>query len=101
MAIASLVLGLLWVYWIGSILALCFGYAARSEIRRNPDKVDGAGMAIAGIILGWIGIGMLAVIIVFFVYAVKSNKQQPDTRRTKTTATVSIENDRRDCPQLG
>lgn len=28
MTIASMVLGILWVYWIGSILALVFGYVA-------------------------------------------------------------------------
>ena len=31
MAIASMVLGILWIYWIGSILALIFGYVARNR----------------------------------------------------------------------
>jgi uncharacterized protein DUF4190 len=68
MAIASLVMGLLWMYWIGSILAICLGYAARREIRNNAGRIEGQGMATAGIVLGWVGIGMLALMIVVFLY---------------------------------
>jgi hypothetical protein len=59
MAIASLVLGILWIYWIGSILALVFGYIARNQIRQRGEA--GGGLALAGIILGWVGIGLLAL----------------------------------------
>ncbi len=62
-AIASMVLGILWIYWIGSILALVFGYIARSQIRRSEGMQSGGGMAIAGIVLGWIGIGVLVLLI--------------------------------------
>ena len=55
-AIASLVLGILWLYWIGSILALVFGYLARGEMRRDPQRVGGRDMATAGIVLGWVGV---------------------------------------------
>lgn len=59
MAIAAMVLGILWVYWIGSILALIFGYVARDQIKRTGQSGDG--MAIAGIVLGWVGIGFLVL----------------------------------------
>jgi hypothetical protein len=62
-AIASLVLGVVWVFWIGSVLALIFGYIARDQIRRTGEHGDG--LAIAGIVLGWVGVGML----VFYVIA--------------------------------
>jgi hypothetical protein len=70
MAIASLVLGLTWVYWIGSILALVFGYVAKSQIDRAQGKLSGRGMAVAGIVIGWVEIGILAIVIVvgLFVY---------------------------------
>jgi len=61
LAIASMVLGILWIYWIGSVLALIFGYIAHSQIKRSNQ--NGGGMAIAGIVLGWVGIGVLAVVI--------------------------------------
>ncbi len=62
-AIASMVLGILWVWWIGSVLALVFGYVAKSQIRQTGQS--GSGMATAGIVLGWIGVGFLALIIAF------------------------------------
>ena len=65
MAVASMVLGIVWVYWIGSILALIFGYVALNEIRRS--KQAGEGMAIAGIVLGWIGVGILGIVLLFAI----------------------------------
>ena len=62
MAIASMVLGILWIWWVGSILALVFGYIARNQIKRTGQ--GGNGMAIAGIVLGWIGVGLF----VFFFF---------------------------------
>jgi hypothetical protein len=61
LAVASMVLGILWIYWIGSILALVFGYIARKQIRERGES--GSGMAVAGIVLGWVGIGILVVVI--------------------------------------
>jgi Domain of unknown function (DUF4190) len=60
MAVASLVLGILWIYWIGSILALVFGYVAKNQIRERGEQ--GAGLATAGIVLGWVGVGILGVV---------------------------------------
>jgi hypothetical protein len=88
MAIASLVMGLLWIYWIGSILAICLGYAAKREIRSNPGRIEGQGMATAGIALGWIGIGILAATIAFWVFIWKTHIDHQDIRRTKTTAST-------------
>ncbi len=62
MAIASMVLGILWLYWIGSILALVFGYTAKKQIRERGET--GGGMATAGIVLGWIGVGFLVLALV-------------------------------------
>lgn len=62
MAVASMVLGILWLYWVGSILALIFGYIARRQIRERGESGDG--MAIAGIVLGWVGVGVALIFIV-------------------------------------
>lgn len=67
LAIASLVLGIIWIYWIGSILALIFGYVAKSQIRENHQS--GAGMATAGIVLGWIGVATLVITVIIVVVA--------------------------------
>jgi uncharacterized protein DUF4190 len=64
LAVASMVLGILWIYWIGSILALVFGYVARDQIRRTGQGGDG--MAVAGIVLGWVGVGFLTLGVLFW-----------------------------------
>lgn len=65
MAIASMVLGILWIYWIGSILALVFGYIAKNQIKQRNEA--GGGMATAGIVLGWVGIAFLVIFVVIVV----------------------------------
>jgi hypothetical protein len=62
-----MVLGILWLYWIGSILALVFGYIARNQIRERGEA--GGGMATAGIVLGWIGVGFLCLAFVVGIAA--------------------------------
>ena len=74
LAIASLVLGILWIYWIGSIVGLVLGYLALREIRRNPHGIEGKGMALAGIILGWVAMVTLLLAIAVGVYIWKTNQ---------------------------
>jgi Domain of unknown function (DUF4190)/Protein of unknown function (DUF2510) len=62
MAIASMVLGIVWLYWLGSVLALVFGYIALNQIKQSNGQQSGRGMAIAGIVLGWIGVAVLVSI---------------------------------------
>ena len=66
LAIAAMVLGIVWVYWIGSILALVFGYVARGQIRNANGSQGGNGMAIAGIVLGWVSIAILGILASFW-----------------------------------
>lgn len=66
MAIASLVMGIAgWTLLplLGSILAIVFGYAARNEIRQRPGELSGDGLALTGLVLGWlmVGISVLAL----------------------------------------
>jgi len=72
LAIAAMVLGIVWVYWIGSILALIFGYVARGQIRSANGSQGGNGMAIAGIVLGWVGIGTFALMVILMVVGAAS-----------------------------
>jgi hypothetical protein len=62
-SIASLVLGIICAYWIGSILAVIFGHIALSQIERSGQQ--GRGMAIAGLVLGyvWIAVGIILIIV--------------------------------------
>jgi hypothetical protein len=67
MAIASMVLGILWIYWIGSVLALVFGYVALNQIKARNES--GRAMAIAGVVLGWVGVGIGLLVIVLVAVA--------------------------------
>jgi hypothetical protein len=55
MAIASLVLDTLWIWWVGSVLALIFGYVGKNQSDESGGAQGGRGLAIAGIVLGWVG----------------------------------------------
>ena len=69
-AIISLVSGLLgWTVlpFIGAIVAIVTGHVARAEIRRNPQSLQGDGLAVAGLILGY---AMVAVSLVALVAVV-------------------------------
>lgn len=68
-AVAAMVLGIVWIYWIGSVLALVFGYIARREIDESGGTQSGRGMAVAGIVLGWVGIGFLLLFLLFALLA--------------------------------
>ncbi len=68
LAVASLVLGIVWVFGIGSILAVIFGFVARRQIRQSGGHESGEGMALAGLILGFLGVlGLLLWIALFAV----------------------------------
>lgn len=74
LAIVSLVSGILgftFVPLVGAIVALVTGYMARNETRSIPPKASGDGMATAGIIMGWVQIGLIVVgVCCFFAYMV-------------------------------
>jgi type IV pilus assembly protein PilA len=70
-AIASLILGICPVIpLLGSILAVVFGHMSLSEIRRSAGRLKGEGMAIAGLILGYIGVAFLPIILIVAAIAI-------------------------------
>lgn len=50
-------------FW-GAVIALVTGYIAKSEIEKSHGSVGGERLAQAGLILGWVGIG-LGVLTIF------------------------------------
>ncbi len=64
MAVVSLIagiVGLTLLPLIGSIAAVVTGYMARKEIRASAGAITGDGMAMAGLIMGWIGVVLSVV----------------------------------------
>lgn len=56
LAVASLVLSLLWLAWLGSLLGVIFGLVARRQITRSAGWQRGGGIAIAGVVIGFLGL---------------------------------------------
>lgn len=73
MAIASLVLGLLWFGWVGSLLAIIFGHCAQSEIRRSGGTIGGKGMATAGLVLGYLAFVVFGLMILAITVSAASS----------------------------
>jgi hypothetical protein len=46
---------------VGGIVALITGYMARKETRATPPTASGDGLALAGIIMGWLQIGLAVI----------------------------------------
>jgi hypothetical protein len=64
MAVASLVLGICWIWGLGSLLAVIFGAIARKQIRENAEEWTGKGMANWGYWLGIVGVSVIAAVVV-------------------------------------
>ena len=69
LAIASLVCGVaqLMLWPLATIPAVVLGHVARRQIRRTGEQ--GAGLALAGLILGWIGVGFAVLAVIGIVLA--------------------------------
>ena len=78
MAIASLICGIASIAMclgpFASVPALITGYKAREEIDRGGGVQQGRGMAVAGIVLGWVGVGVTAVAVLAFIVLAVVNR---------------------------
>jgi hypothetical protein len=64
LSVASLVLGILSIflfctYGVVAILAIVFGHVSLSQIKRSQGTQSGRGMAIAGLVCGYIGLALV------------------------------------------
>ncbi|WP_045727342.1 DUF4190 domain-containing protein [Xanthomonas sp. GPE 39] len=67
LAVVSLVagiLGLTFLPLLGSLGAIITGHMARAEIRRDPQRFEGDGLAVGGLVLGWtvVALGVIALL---------------------------------------
>lgn len=69
-AIASLILGLLFFVPFAFIAAIVFGHIALSEIKKSAGRLTGEGMAIAGLVLGYMGVVFIPVILIIAAIAI-------------------------------
>jgi hypothetical protein len=73
LAIVSLIFGILsWCLlpFIGAIVAVVCGHLARSEIRRSTNgPIEGDGMAVAGLVLGYLHLLLCVLLIMIGIAA--------------------------------
>ena len=62
LAIASLVLGILWLFWLGSLVGLILGVVALKQIKSRNQR--GRGIAIAGVVLGSLALVVLVIALI-------------------------------------
>jgi Domain of unknown function (DUF4190) len=67
----------------GSIVAVILGYIALRQIRREPLRIGGKGLATAGIVLGWLGIVAAISLLLVGIYFWKEFKHLPELQTTK------------------
>lgn len=67
LAIASLVTGILFCFVVTPVVAVVLGHLALDQIRDSDGRISGRGMAIAGVTLGWIFLGLVAVALLGWV----------------------------------
>jgi len=63
-AIGSLVCGIFFLFLPTAIAAIILGHISRSEIRRSTGRLRGSGMALAGLILGYMGSSVIPIMII-------------------------------------
>lgn len=62
-AIASLILGFLSFLLPAAIVAVILGHVSRSEIKRSNGRLHGDGLALTGLIFGYMGIAVIPILI--------------------------------------
>jgi hypothetical protein len=77
LAIASLFLGIIWLFGLGSILAIVLGYLGMKEVRESGGHTGGWAIALAGVIVGVVGLASLGILIGFLLSSAHNTPQLP------------------------
>lgn len=67
MALASLFLGIFWLFGFGSIAAIVLGLRAEREIRHSQGAQSGRALAIGGIVSGALGLVSVGFVVLIAV----------------------------------
>lgn len=85
-ASASLVLGILGIFLlIPAIPAIICGHVARSKIRKQPDLLSGKGMALAGLIMGYVAISFFVIMAVLAMITIQKESNRIDQAKIAST----------------
>ena|SRR5437763_14630951 len=63
LAVASLVAAIVWFGWLGSVCAVIFGHISLAQIKKSGGRETGYGLAVAGLVIGYVALAALALAI--------------------------------------
>ena len=63
LAAASIVFAVAWVWGVGSLLAVVYGFMAKRAVDRSSGRVGGGGLAVMAIVLGAIGLACVPLVV--------------------------------------
>jgi type IV pilus assembly protein PilA len=69
-AVASLILGFLFYAFPAAVAGVVLGHMALSDIRKSGGRIKGHGIAVGGLILGYLGIVMIPLILIIAAIAI-------------------------------
>jgi hypothetical protein len=67
LAIASLVLGIVWLFGLSSIAAIVLGVRAMREIDAAQGALGGRALAVAGVAIGLAGLASTGLVVAFVI----------------------------------
>src|ERR1700757_2092527 len=83
-AIASLVFGLLFFVPFAFVVAVIFGHLGMSEIRKSAGRLKGDGLAMAGLVLGYMWVVSIPIILIIAAIAI------PNVMRARAAANEAM-----------
>jgi hypothetical protein len=63
LAATSIVFAVAWIWGVGSLLALVYGFRAKRAVDRSSGRVGGGGLAVMSIVLGGIGLACVPLVV--------------------------------------
>ncbi|HVO59170.1 MAG TPA: DUF4190 domain-containing protein [Dongiaceae bacterium] len=106
-ALASLICGILFLFWPAAIAAIILGHLALVEIKRGAGRIKGQGLAFAGLAMGYVGLAIGIFFVVAVILMVRAN-MGGDIARNETSASLTLaqyktalEQYKQACPQEG
>jgi len=70
MAVGSLICGLLPFFILTPVAAVVLGHISLSQIKRSAGRLKGSGMAIAGLVLGYLSIASVPIVLIIAAIAI-------------------------------
>lgn len=67
----------MWLFGVGSLVGIVLGFAGMRQIRDSGGRQGGRAIALAGVVVGIVGLASLAVLIAFIVSSAHHEPKLP------------------------